>query len=394
MLTLKPETWRNCRIEHWASLTSMDQKVDALRPWLVQRKQAYGLLFCASLWLAGCSPAIEPAEEPIRPVKTYQVSAGLSAETLVQTGEIRPAEETSLGFRIDGRVMKRVVDVGAVVKRGDLIALLDPRDSEHQLAAANAQRDSALATERLALSTLKRLTQLAPGGAVSQAQLEQAQSEHAASVSARESADANVKSANDRLSFTRLTASNDGVISVVTANPGQVVSAGQEIVRLAALQGRDAVFDVAEALVNSQLEQPQVKVSLLSDPSITATGHIRDISPVADPVTRTIRVRVTLHDPAPAFGFGATVQGSIERTSSAVMQVPASAITRQDKAPAVYVVDAKTKTLLLKPVEIERFTDEFIYISKGISAGDLVVTAGVSKLRPGLAVKLTTEPTP
>jgi len=348
-------------------------------------------LFAVSL-LSACSEAPVAPAETVRPVKTIVVSAGTGAEKLVQTGEIRPSEETSLGFRIDGRIVTRLVDVGAVVKAGDVIATLDPSDSENQLKAAKAQLDSAVTAEKLALSNFKRLKQLAPGGAVSEAQLEQAESDHEASLSARKSAEANVTSAQDRLTFTALTATSEGVVSAVTANPGQVVSAGQEVVRLAALAGRDAVFDVSESLVNSKAGHPTVLVTLLSDPTVQAVGHIRDVSPVADPVTRTIRVRVTLEQPDAAFGFGATVQGSIDKPASDQLVVPASAMTRDGTEPAVYVVDPATSQLQLKKVSVSRYSDQDVFISAGLTDGERVVVAGVGKLRPGLIVRLLTEP--
>lgn len=346
----------------------------------------------AVLLLSACSEAPATATETVRPVKTMVVTLGTGSEKLVQTGEIRPSEETGLGFRIDGRIVTRLVDVGAVVKAGDVIATLDSSDSENQLKAAKAQLDSAVTAEKLALSNFSRLKQLAPGGAVSAAQLEQAASEFEASGSARKSAEANVTGAQDRLAFTSLRATSEGVVSAVTANPGQVVSAGQEVVRLAALKGRDAVFDVSESLVNSNTGYPTVLVTLLSDPKIQAIGRIRDVSPVADPVTRTIRVRVTLEQPDPAFGFGATVQGSIEKPASDQLMVPASAMTRDGNEPAVYVVDPAGLELKLKKVTVSRYSDQHVFISSGLSDGERVVVAGVGKLRPGLAVRLLEEP--
>jgi RND family efflux transporter MFP subunit len=344
------------------------------------------------LALSGCSEAPTIANDTIRPVKTITVSAGTDADKIVQTGEIRPSEETSLGFRIDGRIVQRLVDVGAVVKAGAVIAILDPSDSENSLKAAKAQFDSALSAEKLALSNFNRLKQLSPGGAVSAAQLEQAQSEHEAAMSARKSAEATLTSARDRLGFTTLTAATDGVVSAVAANPGQVVNAGQEIIRLAALTGRDAVFDVSENLIHSNLNHPEVQVTLLSNPSIQAIGHIRDVSPVADPVTRTIRVRVKLENPPTAFGFGATVQGSIDQPKSTLFKLPASALTRDGKESAVYVVNPTSFQLELKVVSISRFTEQEVFISTGLNGGEHVVVAGVAKLRPGMTVRLLTEP--
>lgn len=352
--------------------------------------------------LAGCSSEAPPAAELLRPVKTITVNAAGSSEQLSQTGEIRPYEETSLGFRIDGRILRRTVDVGTVVKAGDLIAELDPSDSQNQLKAAQAQLESALSTEKLALTNLNRIKQLLPGGAVSKAQSDQAQSSYDSAVSASKSAQASLASARDRLSFTQLTAEKAGVVSVVSANQGQVVAAGQEVIRLASLDGKDAVFDVAERWLNHEHQQAgqklrelPVTVSLLSDPTVRATGTVRDVSPLADPVTRTYRVRVSLQNPPAAFSFGTTVLGSVDVPDQGELMLPASALTRQGEAAAVYLVEpgsnAASWQLKLQPVEISRFTDEAVFLKGGLQGGERVVVAGVSKLRPQQAVKLLPE---
>jgi len=351
------------------------------------------ILIAALLSLTvACSRQDEVAAVQIRPVKTIKVDTAQAATVVTQIGEIKPVEETALGFRIAGRVLKRLVDVGAVVKQGDLIAELDPSDSQNQLKTAQAQLDSALSAEKLALSNLNRIKQLLPGGAVSESQLDQAQSNYEASVSNRRSAEASLSSAKDGLSFTRLLATQDGVVAAVAANQGQVVAAGQEVVQLAALHGRDAVFNVAEALIKQPHKDLTVLVSLLSDPTAQATGRIRDISPVADPVSRTYRVRVSLANPPQAFSFGATVQGSIEVPASGFITIPASALTRQGKQAAVYLVDPQQLTLHRQVVEVKSYTDTQALIAAGLKGGELVVVAGVQKLSPGQQVKLLTEP--
>ncbi|KGT96144.1 acriflavin resistance protein AcrA, partial [Dickeya fangzhongdai] len=243
--------------------------------------------------LSGCNDAgSEPAPAPPRPVRTVTVAPSATGEVLSQIGEIRPTEETALGFRLDGRVVSRAVDVGAIVKEGDVIATLDARDSENQLQSAKADLTRAVASERLAEQNLNRMKQLAPNGAISRSQLDEAQSNWASAVSVREGAQASVKSAQDRLGYTRLSAPVAGVITSVSANPGQVVNAGQEVVRLATFAGRDAVFNISERLITSGLKDPLVTVSLLSNPAIKTQGHVRDVSPLADSETRTWRVRV------------------------------------------------------------------------------------------------------
>ncbi|SLM61968.1 MULTISPECIES: efflux RND transporter periplasmic adaptor subunit [Dickeya] len=346
------------------------------------------LLLAVSL-LSGCDNAPHAVQTAApRPVRTVTVQLASQGEVLSQTGEIRPTQETSLGFRLDGRLITRPVDVGGEVKAGDIIATLDTRDSENQLQSAKADLTRALASEHLAERTLNRMKQLAPNGAISRAQLDEAQSNWSSAVSVRTSAQASVKSAQDRLDYTRLTAPVAGVITSVSANPGQVVSAGQEVVRLATFTGRDAVFNVSGRLISSGLKDPSVTVSLLSNPAVKAQGRVRDISPLADSETRTWRVRVSLIDPPKEMALGATVQGEVTLPAEDALALPASALTRQGDAPAVFVVEPQTHTLRLQPVTLGRYSEEQIFVTEGLHTGDSVVTAGVSKLRAGEKVTL------
>ncbi|WKV52274.1 efflux RND transporter periplasmic adaptor subunit [Dickeya fangzhongdai] len=349
-----------------------------------------GALLLAASLLSGCNDAdSEPAPAPPRPVRTVTVAPSATGEVLSQIGEIRPTEETALGFRLDGRVVSRAVDVGAIVKEGDVIATLDARDSENQLQSAKADLTRAAASERLAEQNLNRMKQLAPNGAISRSQLDEAQSNWASAVSVRESAQASVKSAQDRLGYTRLSAPVAGVITAVSANPGQVVNAGQEVVRLATFVGRDAVFNISERLITSGLKDPLVTVSLLSNPAIKTQGHVRDVSPLADSETRTWRVRVSLVTPPQEMVLGATVQGEVTLPGGNAIELPASALTRQGDRPAVFVVDPQTQTLRLQPIVLRNYSDSQIVVDDGLAAGDKVVTAGVSKLRAGEKVTLT-----
>ncbi|MBI0439826.1 efflux RND transporter periplasmic adaptor subunit, partial [Dickeya dianthicola] len=330
----------------------------------------------------------EAAAAPLRPVRTVTVAPSVAGEVLSQTGEIRPTEETALGFRLDGRVVSRAVDVGAVVKQGEVIATLDARDSENQLQSAKADLARAAASERLAEQNLKRMKQLAPNGAIARSQLDEAQSNWSSAVSVRESAQASVNSEQDRLGYTRLSAPIAGVITAVSANPGQVVNAGQEVVRLATFAGRDAVFNVSERLIASGLNDPLVTVSLLSNPAIKTQGHVRDVSPLADAQTRTWRVRISLVEPPPEMVLGATVQGEVTLPGGNVINLPASALTRQGGRPAVFVVDPQTQTLRLQPITLRHYSDSQMVVADGLAAGDKVATAGVSKLRAGEKVTL------
>lgn len=282
----------------------------------------------------------------------------------------------------------RTVDVGDSVHAGEVIATLDSDTSQNQFFSAKADLESARAAERTASLNLQRMKQLMPLGAIARAQYDTAQSDWQAAASRRQSAEAALKNAQDNLSWTRLTVPQSGVITGVNASPGQVLSSGQAVVTLAISGGRDAVFDLADPRLIANNTDKTFTVSLLSDPAEQTTGHLRDISPQADPQTRTWRVRVTLDAPPEAMALGASVLGEMPLAGKPVIMLPATALTRQGSKPAVFVVDRHTLKLQLRPVILVRFTSSDIFISEGVSPGEAVVTAGVNKLRQGEKVLL------
>lgn len=350
------------------------------------------LLVCVlACGLSACSEADPKASPKPRSVRTHVVRLAESSEELSSIGEIRPNEETTLGFRLDGRLLSRGVDIGRVVKAGQLIAALDPRDSENQLRSAKADLAVARASEKLAESNLKRTRAIVQSGAMAQAQLEEAEANWQTAHAKRESADAQLKSARERLGFTHLYAPTDGVITAVSANVGQVVNAGQEVVKLASLGGKDAVFDIPTSTLVRRQDAPEIKVSLLAEPRIQVIGHVRDLNPQADPVTRTYRVRVALDNPPPTMVLGATVMGTVHLAGAHLVSIQASALTRKENQPAVYVVDPASSRLVLRPVQVAHYLNERVWVSEGLSAGERVVTAGVSRLFPGLLVSIDRE---
>lgn len=347
-----------------------------------------GVIFlCFICLLSGCRDKRPVRTElPLRPVKTVVVDFQNTKNLIVQTGEIRPKTQTSLSFRLAGRIISRSVDIGSVVNAGTVIAELDPRDSANQLRTAGADLTSAVAAEQLAKINLARMQSLIASRAIAQLELDQARANWQSSVSRLENAQIAVKSARQQLSYTRLTATESGVITTVSANPGQFVNAGQEVVQLASVTERDAVFHVPGSLLNQNQINPVITVSLLSDPSVRMQGHIRDISPQADPVTRTFQVRVALDHPVDAFLPGASVLGAVQLPGPDSAQLPAAALTSLDGQPAVYLVNPLTQVLRIQSVHVERYSGSDIFVSAGLKSGDLVVVAGVNKLRPGMKV--------
>ncbi|MEA9390124.1 efflux RND transporter periplasmic adaptor subunit [Acerihabitans sp. TG2] len=346
------------------------------------------LLVFAVLLLSSCGDKKPKQNVPPRPVRVIVVPAPTAGIAFTQTGEIRAHDDVTLGFRVDGRLLTRTVDVGDHVQAGQLIATVENDTSQNQLRSARADLDSAQAAERVAALNLQRMKLLMPQGAIARSQYDTAQSDWQAAQSHRRSNEAALKNAQDNLSWTHLTAQQSGVIISVSAAPGQVLSAGQTVVTLAVGSGRDAVFNLADPQVITRNTGVPFTLSLLADPSVHTTGHLRDISPQADPQTRTWRVRVALDALPDAMALGASVLGEIEQTGMRAMVLPASALTRLGTSPAVFVVNRASRQLQLRPVKLAHFTATEIFIASGINPGEMVVTAGVSKLRQGEKVSL------
>jgi RND family efflux transporter MFP subunit len=203
-----------------------------------------------------------------------------------------------------------------------------------------------------------------------------------------EAAQARLSAAEDLLGFTELRADQDGVYTEVGPAAGEVVQAGQMIVRVARQDGRDAVFDVPAQVIRNAPADPEIIVSLADDPSISVRGHVREVAPQADPVTRTFEVKVSLEAPPEVMRLGATVNGIMQTAEAPVIEIPAGALTRANQQPAVWVVDPAAFTVSLRPIEIERHGEYLVAVSGGLGAGDIVVTAGVQALHEGQTVRL------
>lgn len=334
------------------------------------------------LVLTACGDKPERTVSAPRPVRTILAPPPSRSSIFTQTGEIRPHDEVTLGFRLDGRLLTRPVDVGGQVTAGEILGTLESNTYQNQLDSARADLDSSRAAERLAALNLRRMSALIPSGAIARVQLDTARSDWQAAVSRRQSSEAALKTARENLDWTRLIAPSSGVVTEVSAEPGQVVSAGQSVVTLAVSNGRDAIIDVADPQVFSR-DSGTFSISLIADPAIRASGHLRDISPQADPQTRTWRVRIALDNPPAAMALGASVKVELPGSGPAMMLLPASALTRANGTPAVFVVDKASQQLQLRPVTLGGYTATAILVTAGIRPGEAVVTAGVSKLRQG-----------
>jgi RND family efflux transporter MFP subunit len=202
-----------------------------------------------------------------------------------------------------------------------------------------------------------------------------------------DAARANVDIAQNRLGYTRLVANAAGAVTAVGAEPGEVVQAGRMIVQLAQKGGIDAVFDVPPQLKDIAPNQPEITVALTMNPKVKAKGRVREVSPRADAITGTFLVRVALVNPPPAMRLGSTVTGRMRVGGASGVEIPASALTRADGQPSIWVVDPAQNTVSLRSIEVASFAPDMVIVGAGLKPGEIVVTAGVQALRPNQKVR-------
>ncbi len=344
-------------------------------------------------WNANASRAV--ASEPVvKPAKVMEIAYRQRSQPLVLAGTVVPRIESNLGFRVAGKIVSRHVDVGSIVQAGDLIARLDPADYRLAVDNARAALASAEADHARARADYERYLNLR-GTAVFTAQiLEQRQSLAATAQARVEQARSQLSSAENNLAYTDLRADTAGVITAVQAEVGQVLAQGQGVARLARTDELEILVGVPEHRLKAVREAQAASFELWSDQGRRFAARLRELSPSADPATRTYPARFTVVEKPEFIGLGMTATLSFERPDKQpVAEVPLAAIFQQGTQPAVWLVDPRTGIVSLRPVTIARWRNDTAAISAGVRDGDLIATAGVHKLEEGQKVKPMTAAT-
>lgn len=338
-------------------------------------KRKYLFLVALSVTLAGCGEQAAPPARIEQPVLTQVVGASASAGNLSYSGEVRARYETALGFRIGGKLVARLVDAGAAVKAGQVLARLDPADAALQASQAEAQW-------RLAEDEAKRFRDLRSSNFISQSALD-------AKETALKAAQAQAGLARNQAAYTRLLADHDGVITAVLAEPGQVVSAGQPVFRLAREGEREVAISVPESKIGMLKIGAPAEVTLWAGDARAAPlqGRLRELAPAADPASRTYPARIALTDAKTPWALGMTARVRfIGSAGDASLLLPLSAIFQQGDQPAVWIV-AADRSVQLRPVQVTAYRDDGALIGSGLTAGERIVSAGVHKLTAGEKIR-------
>lgn len=358
----------------------------------MKKRHPVVILLGSSLLLSACEGQKEEQAKAPRPVVSV-VASPTRANALPITGTIEPRTKTDLGFRILGRIATRIVDVGDLVREGDVIALLDPLAL--QLAVRTAQSDLSNAEVQLAnaITTEIRQRMLARSRSGTEAALEEAEQARQTAEASVAKAQASLDKAEEQLGYATLRAEFDGVVTATSAEIGQVVSAGQSVVTMARPQERDAVVDIPQWAADRLKTGDRFDVFLQLDADVLATGVVREIAPAADSATRTSRTKIGLTDPPETFRLGSVVTVFAASGQQSEIRIPTSAVLEKHGRNAVWVVDPAKKTVALRQVETSASSVQngTTAITEGIAAGERIVVAGVNKLTDGQSIRIDEE---
>ncbi len=349
----------------------------------------------AAAMLAACSkPA--PTEEPIRAVRVITVGEASFDATYEFAAEVRARSESRLSFRVAGKMIRRQAELGQRVKAGQVLAQLDPQDYKLAADAAQAQVAAAATNRDLAAADFKRFKELKEQNFISGAELERRESVLKAAQATLQQTQAQLSSQGNQARYTNLVADVSGVVTAVEAEPGQVVTAGTPVLRIAQDGVRDVVFSVPEDKVAAIRVGSDVSVRVWSEASAdksTLSGKVREVAASADPVTRTFPVKVAL-DAAANLPLGSTVYVTPQALSAAgaqVIKLPTTALRQSAGKTTVWVLDKTIMTLKSQEVAVATADGNQVVIAGGLQPGMQVVSAGVHVLQEGQKVTIYQE---
>ncbi len=338
-----------------------------------------------ALLATACSKKIEQTED-IRPVRAITVAEAGAKAVIELSGEVVPRYESRIGFRVGGKIIARKVEIGTTVKRGQVLMQLDPSDlqlSQAQAKAALAAADSNLS---LAKAEFERYRELRAKNFVSQAVLDAKEAGYKSALASHEQAAAGLKVQSNQSSYASLVADADGVVTGLDAEVGQVVAGGAPVVRIARTGDTEVRVSIPEDQVEILRRSTDVKVHTWARPDVMIDGHVREISPVADPASRTFTAKIALPKAGNEVRLGMTAAVAFATAAPAGIRLPLTALYDSKDVTSVWVVENGVVRLL--PVQVAGAVGNEIMIASGLTPGQSVVTAGVNLLREGQKVSL------
>ena len=342
----------------------------------------------AAVILAACNPTTAQQPAPGRPVLVTSVHYEAQVSDRSFVGTIRPRIESDLGFRVAGKVSKRLVEVGALVQGGQPLAMLDEVDLNLQAEQAQAELNAATGVLAQAGAAETRAKELRQKGWSTDAQMDQAKAAADEARARLNRAQRSVELTKNSLSYATLVADAPGVVTATLVEPGQVVAAGQTAIRVARLAEKEVVVAIPETLL-TRAKSGEAQVSIWSEPDKRYVAKLRELAPSADPATRTYLAKFSVPDAGSEVQLGMTATLVLsDPASERVARLPLSALFDQGDGPSLYVVDSKTGAITLKRVTVKSYEHNDVLISGGVAEGADVVALGVQKLDPAERVRV------
>jgi len=352
------------------------------------RTIAGAALFAAfGLGLTGCNEKKEETAEVVRPVKVVEIAQADTTRMLDYSGAVRARTEMNLGFRVNGKIVERKVDIGQKVKPGDVIARMDATD--YILAVRRSQADLDAAEKQVQTTELARTRAqtLFNKNVTSKSQLEQAELSYEQAISTRDSAVSALSEAKNQVAYADLTSDMNGIVTAINADVGQVVSSGTPVITVAVDGEKEVQVAVPEMDIAQFKVGKDVKARFWSDAALVLNGKVREVSGSADQ-SRTFAVRVSVpNDPRVLLGMTATIEALADNTQPYV-SIPLSALAQKDGKQIVWLVDRSAGTVHSRAIKVADFADDGVRVADGLKAGDVVVAAGTQFMTENMKVKL------
>ncbi len=337
-----------------------------------------------AIWKEHNKPAA--VVEDITMVRTALIGTTGAGQGYTYSGDVRGRYESQLAFQVNGKIIKRNVELGSAISAGDVLMQIDTKDIQQTVKSSSAQMYSAESQLRLAASNLRRYEQLLEQGAISRAQYDQFANAHEVAVAGVRQASAQYAQGANQLDYSLLRSDKSGVVSSISAEMGQVVNAGQTVVTVVQDGEREVEINVPENRIEELRKAKELKVTFWALSNLGVDGKVREISPMADPTTRTFKVRISLINPTLEIKLGMTAAVALVGSNAEqAIHIPLAAIYQTSDTPAVWVVT--DDTLTLRPVKTGKLGNKTIQVLEGLKQGDRIVTAGVHKLKEGQKIK-------
>jgi RND family efflux transporter MFP subunit len=345
------------------------------------------MLALAVFVLTGCNETVAEKVAPGRPVLVATVHYEASSPERSFVGTIKPRIETDMGFRVPGKVAKRLVEVGQTVDVGQPLATLDEVDLKLQAEQAEAEFRAATGVLGQASASEQRAKDLRAKGWTTDAQMDTARAAADEARARLNRAERSVELTKNSLSYATLVADTRGVVTATLVEPGQVVASGQTAIRVARFAEKEAVVAIPETLVG-RAKDGVATVTLWSEADKKYAAKLREVAPSADPATRTYLAKFSLPDAGETVSLGMTATLTLaDRVTERVAKLPLSALYSQGGDPSLYVVD-DAGGIALKPVTVKSYESNNVVIAGGVDEGARVVTLGVQKLDPAQKVRV------